>query len=138
MELGGAAASPAPRPLCLATHRRLISGVLVTVVTGVTWAGFTELLKTADQSGNFSSSVPSENEAAGGAAALADQSTTESTLKGAAGLTYFFTAWLLLAFPPYLAVNVVLRQRPVKAVLGYVRLPPLSPPPPPSMRRSVA
>ena len=106
VELGVPVPSPAPKTLCFARHSRVLSGVLVTVVTGVTWAGFTELVKTADQPRNASS-------LSGDAA---DQS--ESTLKGAAGLTYFFTAWLILAFPPYLTLTVLLRHRPVKSVLG--------------------
>ena len=112
MELGVPAPSPAPKSLCLTRHSRAFSGILVVMVTGATWAGFTELVKTADQPRN-SSSLSGDP---------ADQS--DSMLKGAAGLTYFFTAWLVLAFPPYLTVNVLLRHRPIKSVLGYVLPPP--------------
>ncbi|XP_070209721.1 solute carrier family 35 member F3-like [Littorina saxatilis] len=113
VELNAPIASPAPDPPCIIRHSRALSGFFVALVTGVTWAGFTELVKTADQSHN--TSIQSGD--------IASQSgdkfsQSECTLKGAAGLTYFFTAWMLLAFPPYFIVNVLIRNRPVKNVVG--------------------
>ncbi|XP_076456722.1 solute carrier family 35 member F3-like [Babylonia areolata] len=110
-----AGSSPPPKPSCVARHSRAFSGILVAMVTGVTWAGFTELVKTTDQSRNSSSSTSGSGSGSGGDSPL-DQS--ESTIQGAAGLTYFFAAWLVLAFPPYLVVNVLLRHRSLKNVLG--------------------
>ncbi|KAL8602700.1 hypothetical protein ACOMHN_062914 [Nucella lapillus] len=98
--------TPSPHPPCTSRQARVLSGVLVTMVTGVTWAGFTELVKTADQSHNASSPA---GEPSG---------QSENALRGAAGLTYFFGAWLVLAFPPYLVITVMMRHRSVKNVLG--------------------
>jgi hypothetical protein len=77
------------------------------MVTGVTWAGFTELVKTTDQSKNISGQSRDGGSQPG-----------VNAMHGACGLAYFFTAWLVLAFPPYFVLNVWLRHRPVKSVMG--------------------
>lgn len=95
IEMGVAPARPIPKANCLASHGRFLSGLVTAMVTGLTWVGLTQIIKEAE---------------------------LQHLLKSPAGLTYFCSGWLMLAFPPYLLMNVLVKHKNMKEVLRYVQL----------------
>ncbi|XP_025089614.1 putative thiamine transporter SLC35F3 isoform X3 [Pomacea canaliculata] len=90
IEMGVATARPIPKANCLASHGRFLSGLVTAMVTGLTWVGLTQIIKEAE---------------------------LQHLLKSPAGLTYFCSGWLMLAFPPYLLMNVLVKHKNMKEVL---------------------
>ncbi|XP_025089612.1 putative thiamine transporter SLC35F3 isoform X2 [Pomacea canaliculata] len=88
--MGVATARPIPKANCLASHGRFLSGLVTAMVTGLTWVGLTQIIKEAE---------------------------LQHLLKSPAGLTYFCSGWLMLAFPPYLLMNVLVKHKNMKEVL---------------------